>query len=360
MRRATNPFTLILALILLVAVGFFVYKYYYLPSMTTAFNQKMNTALQTFYTGDYDASINTYSSLANSAPDKATQGKANVLLASSYMLRNQSGDQGQGIKIFKQVVNNYSIPPLWRAFALNNLAIFLGNNSSLSTYQLYFSDPPFNSLLPVSGPDSARLSAAYLGLLKLSDETAPNSYAEYAIAGNYYLPQLSANQFAVDAASKATAQLMQNYVKEGDTRNDSSLYAPATLLNATLYRALAMGGSNRVLKNLDPQDIDAAYQLVFQRASQFNVPADTGPVYAVLMRARFYYAIFLSTQPNSNSKIKENLAPFSKADPKDPNLSYFPGLVGTSSRAYSKSVAIQLADISPDFNEFLTKAGVVR
>ena len=148
------------------------------------YNLDAKATYKTFVSGDYNNSIPQITDLLGQAPNKSEVGRLKIILAVSYWFRNQNDDRATSIKMLKSIVSDYTIPPVWRAQALNNIARFV-QDSSISFYQLNFTEVPYNTYLPASGTDTQRIFVAYLSLLKYSDNTYPTSWAEYAIASFY-------------------------------------------------------------------------------------------------------------------------------------------------------------------------------
>ncbi|HWP61697.1 MAG TPA: hypothetical protein VN495_03770 [Candidatus Paceibacterota bacterium] len=291
--------------------------------------------------GDYNASIANYSALLQQAPNDAETGKLTIFLASTYLDRNQEGDAAKAVALYKQVINNYKIPSYVRSLALNDVAVYVYGRG-LSFYQLYFPETPYSTFIPADGSDTMKLKTIYLKLLQLSDQTYPNSFAEYAIAGNYYA-YLIGNALIPTSEMVDAAQKAQSYITLGDSHNDQALYAPSVLAKAYFYRAIGLSTSAEVLGKPGTDAQEQAYQLAVQMASQYP----TNPlVQTIEMQTRFYYAAFLMTTIGSSrdADIRVLLAPFGDATSTNPLL---------ATGAYAQKQAPKLANISPAFAQFL-------
>lgn len=331
--------------------------------------------------GDYDAAVSGYQALLDSAPNKSIEGKTMILRAGALYSRNEGDDRAQSMKIYKAVVNDYRIPPDVRATALNNIANRVTWDGSEAFYRLNLSEPPYEDFLPASGTGREKISQAYLKILQLSDETYPNSYAKYAIAGNYYAPLLANNKFK-DVTPESVAEIMQAYVKDGDALKDETQRLPNVKLRAYLYRALALNASNRVLKNLELGQVEEAFKRILDTAipdtldnpdvgvndtpvqANETVQADDIPSRALIMRSRFFYANFLMEfySDQRNEDIKALLASIAQTATGDDLVAqrtrqYFTSLAKSSSTTFLNSRARKLADISAEFKQFLIKMG---
>lgn len=354
-----------LLVILATTLGAYYYFRYEKQSQQNAemrlFTKQYKSATNVHSTRDYTSAINAYNQLLKDAPDKSTEGKLRILIAGSLFFRNGDGDRTMSMKMYKDVVNDYKIPAMVRASALNNIASrVIGENESF--YKLYLSEPPYDSFLPISG--NSKVSEAYLKILEMSDETYPNSFAEYAIAGNYYAPSL-ANNSPTKLTTKETAEIMQRYVAEADTRGDESQYLPNVILRSLLYRAIALNASNRILMSMDKKDLEKAFKLVLDKGASYENGDDYLSI-AVLMRARFFYSYFLmeSFGAERNDDIKRILEPFVKAvDISDPSFKttrdYFANIGTLRTGSFLKTRVLGLSKISPEFDQFIKSVGVI-
>ena len=304
-------------LVVIAAGGFFVYKYYSAKQQAQQlmkYNVQAETARTDFNAGNYSNAITQFSSLIPDAPNKGEAGRLQLLLAASLMYRNQPGDLQSSVSILVKLMNDYTMPPVVRALALNSIAADI-NNNGMDFYQLYLANvTPFNTYLPANGTDADRLQVLYFKTLELSDQTYPNSYAEYTIAGNYYA-QVMANGKIASADLKSTAQTMQKYVAEGDALHDSSLYSSLNLVYIQAYRALALSASYEILKSPDSATVETAFQLPLTTASKLTALASDYNLEAGVMRDRFFYAMFLLRNFGNtrNADIETILKPFAQA-----------------------------------------------
>ena len=316
-------------------------------------------ALTDFQIGDY-SSVNTQlDSLIRQAPNKSEEGRLKVLLGSSQMA---DGDTSKGVQTLKEVVNNYSIPAVWRATALYNLAGAVDTQGTVVFYKLYFNEAPYASFLPTEGSDVSRVRAAYLKLLLLSDEIYPTSFAEYSIAGNYYAIEVAAGR-NVGTTTESAAQLMQKYVELGDSRNDQDKYVPSALVIGYLYRASAINTSARILNTGSLAERDAAFQKVLTVATQYHQDGmDTKNIaLGALVRARFFYASFLATNfSDRDADIRALLKPFAMLDTNQPAwyLVAFTRIPTMKETDFYRDQSKKLIKISPEYKDFLQKLHV--
>lgn len=329
-----------------------VFLYYY-EMRVRSFKKDYVQVKEVYFSGDYSASIPVLQALLQQAPDKEKEAYAKMFLGASYIKRNQEPDDlKKGTQLFKEVINDLKVPPRARALAYNDIADYtLGNG--VSFFKLYFPEAPFNSFVPSLEKDSnnavsSSIRDVYFKILELSMQVYPTSYAEYAIAGNYYAPLL-VNNVSIGTTTEETAQILQTYVQKGDERNDAYLYVHSLLLRGYLYRALAITASGRVLET-PIAEREAAWKFIFDKASTFTDVANNQSVYQVLMKARFYYANFLMRDigASRDADIREILKPFGEASSTSATL---------SRDAYVRAQTMKLAKLSPEFSAYLTRVG---
>ncbi len=347
--------------------GVYFYNQYFLKKTQTdemntfiTFNKKLKEANITSRAGDVDSAINDYYSLLKSTPDKGKEGELRVLIAGNLLIRNHEGDLATAVSLYKQVISDYSLPPYARALAYNDLAHLL-RDKDRSFYQLYFPEPPFSEYLAAVPDSSSAILELYFKFIQLANETLPNSYAEYAIAGDYYAPKITGNKFQGPDA-KEMAEKIQSHIEKGDMLGDSNFFAPNILLRGYLFRAIGLGVSDRVLKNVGEEKKEEAYKLIFEKAEKYAVADDQASL-KVLMRARFFYATFL-INVFGESRVKDievilnplfTLSPESNAYKATQAL--FQIILGYPTDNQVKINTLKLAEVSPGFKMFLVGAG---
>ncbi len=304
--------------------------------------------------GDYEAAITGFTDLIRSTSDKSLEGKSKILLSSAYLRRNGPGDEAQAMRLYKDVVSDYEVPPNVRALAINSIAWNVKRHD-ISLYQLYFPEDPYNSYIPTTGNDAVKVQEVYLKLLQLSDTTFPNSYAEYLIAGSYYAPligQLIAKGATPkDPALHAAALEAQKYVQKGDGTLDTEMYLHGLLVEAYLNRATGIMSSEGVLDTMPAAQREEAFKKVLEYASSLSAQEQTNPTVASnVLTARFFYADFLlrTGESSRNSDIRAILEPFGTVTT--------PGLI--SSSAYVIMRSKELTKISPELKTYLDSDGL--
>ena len=349
---ARNIGVVVVVIALVLFAGYY-YMNYYLPSRDDSariiFNKEFVDLKSSYFSEDYSASIEKTIELIKRAPSKEDEGYLKIFLAAAYIHRDQQDDTAQGIKTYKEVVNDEQIPPRVRARALTDIAAIVLNRD-LSFYQLYFPEGPFNAYIPSSGDAYVKLRTVYLKILQLSDQTYPTSQAEYAIAGNYYAP-LVANGYISDKEAVAdAAKQMRHYVSEGDAQGDSSLYSARMLATSMLYRAVALGYSANLLK--DKPGLTYAEKAYESALAIENLPgaASDQAVRKQILVDRFWYASFLLNNFGAarTSDIQTILKPFSQA-PAEQRL--------FADTSYNKQQLSKLAALSPALKQYLIAAG---
>src|SRR3989344_2860325 len=121
-RSQTGMVWILVIAALIVGGGFLVYLKY--PSLFGQTNMSMNlkayqNGKNEIASGNYDAAIQDFTNLLNSVSDKGLEGKTKILLGSSYLRRDQPGDEMKGIQLYKDVVSDYKVPANVRALALD-------------------------------------------------------------------------------------------------------------------------------------------------------------------------------------------------------------------------------------------------
>lgn len=330
--------------------------------MTTSFQKQYEDSKALYHLGDYESSTNEFSNLVADAPDKVAEGKLKIFLANSLFARNENGDMARGVKELKSVINDFKISPYIRALALNVVARTVRSQNE-SFYQSNFTEPPFDSFVADSGKGRFNIFPIYLKILQLSDETYPNSYAKYAIAGDCYAPLLTNNVPVGTTTPEQVARIMGDYIKKADAMDDASMYATNVSLWRYLYRAIAINTINRTLKLDNLNEREQAFRLIIEKGALHENGSDHLSLF-VLMDGRFFYANFLSINfgPERYPDIIAVLKPFEKAS-SEPGEAFkavrvrFTKLKDASDKDFVKTRAIALAKISPEFNDFLRGVG---
>ena len=367
--RLRSTILIILGIVLVVSAGFFFYTkddYQNQDNNTMAvYNEKYQGAQALQNSGDYSGALDAFSALLKSAPDKASEGKLKIFIAANLFARNQGDDQAKSIAMYKEVWNDPQMPAYVRAKVLTDLAGVVRKKDE-SFYKTYFAEKPFSDFLPASGTSSSKMSAVYLKMLELSDETFPNSYAEYLIAGNYYAPLLANGVPIGTTTPEQVAKIIQDYVKKADilAPTDESTYRPEIIVQRYLYRSIAINGSSSVLKNISFIEREDALKLALSKGAPYENSNDYATK-AVIMSVRFFYAQFLNRNIGKErySDIVTLLKPFGDAvSGSDPSFKAtragFMDLVTRPDTDFKKMNAIALAKISPEFKDFLTSLGL--
>lgn len=330
-----------------VSYAYFQYPYLFRGNSMAKYVQEYQQVRDEALDGEYDTAIEALTDLVYSAPNKAFEGKAKILLGSNYLRRGQPGDEAKGMSLYKDVVSDYTIPAQVRALALDTIAWVVRRNTT-SFYQLYFPEEPYATYLPATGDESSKLRSVYIKLLQLADQTYPNSYAKYAIAGDYYAPLIVNGFVSGDADLADTARLMQQYVAQGDALKDEDLYSPNFLLGEYYHRALALTASGRILGEPSLEVREEAYERILTKAEGLALEPGTS-AYLTLMKSRFYYANFLLRDVGGrDGDIKKILEPFADA-------TFDPNTTPPYSTAYAHERARALSAVSTELKDYLTR-----
>ena len=344
------------AIALLVLVGLACIFYYYRSlSNMDIFRNQISIANNALSAKNYDLSIDTGNAALKNSTTPAQKGQALLTLAEALWARNQGDDQSQALTYYKQIAEDETMPPVRRALALNDISIVVTMHS-LSYYQTNFTEAPYDTFVPSSGSDSAKVRGAYLNVLKLSDSIYPTSFAEYAIAGNYYAPLIMAGTPGMGTPEEV-AKEMQAYIAAGDTRNDQSLYSPTPLLSEYLYKAIALGRAGIILNLDNSTQVEQAYQLALQNGNTLYQNAPSDSIYTLMMITRFFYAKYLNEYfpKQRTADIVSVLQPFSTTPTNLSNAVITAFKNSFLGSGYLKSSASELAKISPDFQKMLAR-----
>lgn len=361
-----NQKTLVVCgIILVVILGiWFGYEKIYLPELqkkeVAAHIEKYTAAQKAYYSHDFTASISSISAELKGSLTPDQKGRLDLLLAASLWSRGQGSDIEKSIQTYAAVGADASFPTLQRVAAMNSAAMEISSLGITATqYQAYLLTTPFLAYLPKTGSDYARMQDVYFHILAASDQMYPNSFAEYAIADNYYVPLLNGIE-ATTTSQKNLATAMQKYITQGDTKNDSALYGRDSSLPVwgNIYRALALNASAKVLGNKTLTQREAGFQLALQTA-QTHLQQDNSSFSTLVLLSSFYYAAFLRTEsyPAQKSKILALLDVFKGVDSTKTDVSYFANLKHKPKTDIVKSLAEELATISPAFKAFYNSVG---
>jgi len=356
--RPKPPFAAI-ALVLVVVVAAIVYFVYMEDKKTdNNFGAEYSDAHLLHHTGDHSQSIEKFRALVPLATNKAQEAHIKAVLAFDLFLRNQGSDRAEAMQIYSELAFGSQYQVSDRAIALAELALLAGSEDRFFIDQ-YFSSAPLNQFLPVP---EGRFGPAKVGIRMLmhSDSLFPNSLAKYSIAGAY--ANMIGNS-ALDAGSDPAviAQLMQEYVRDADPLLGEIQYEKSHVVRQNLYRALALGASNRVLNNISFEVREDAYKRAINLSNDPEANASY-QAHGMLMRARFYYAAFLNNFGDKReTDIASLLQPFGMVDPSQKlsalTVSFFTQAATRSDTDFVKSNAIKLAALSAEFKAFLVKIG---
>jgi hypothetical protein len=355
----------VVAVALALGVGCYYYVAYYIPekeadlTMISLTNSK--PTIQALYNGQYDAAIANLRSLIKQAPTKTEKARLQELLMAALYDKGSESETAEAASITYSIINDYSVPAWIRAMTYNTTSRVVYAHD-LAFYKTYFNKAPLSDYINVPGTDDVRVQAGYLKMLQASDEIYPTSFAEYNIAGHYFMVDI--NNIPVQQTREELAALMQKYVVEGDTRDDSTLYAPYTIILNQLTRARAITLSNKILGK-SPDTSEQAYKRVKAVADSLQesgVDMNNSKIQAVLLTWRFAYADFLLTVVGSGrtADIQKLLVPFGTTTSKDV-IGFLVGLnhIGDlPSTNVTRTRALKLAAVSPEFKAFLIRTGV--
>ena len=280
-------------------------------------------------------------SLVTQAPTKTQKDRAKILLAGTlYGAR----DLANAIPLYKELALDTTASPPIRAQALNDLETIVSVQSP-SFYRKYFPEQHFANYL--SG--TSTIFHVCDSLLKESLSISPTSFANYALA-NLYTPLLWQAQAA--KTKTAVAKQIQGYITAGDTIQDGIYYSDRIKLSRLLQRAIALSASGAVLGTPETT-LEKGYEDIFSQQKYLSVTSSNPFEYEIVLRAKLFYAIFLSEQkPLQTEKIKDVLSAFSSVDPQDATLTlHFMYLKRSAGPSLLKSEQM-LETISPEWKKF--------
>lgn len=368
------PIKLVLIAFILVIVGGCAYYFYFYKNtpIEQTSDQDNTTTMNTFRnqyleaselasSGKIDEAIMKLSSLAENTPNSEEGGKVKIMLAGNLFSRNSDSDRVTAINLYKEVINDATIPPYVRALALNNVAnIVKGQNESF--YRLYFTDDYFKDLMPTEGTQTYKTNKAYLNILEKSDQIFPNSYAKYSIAGNYYAPALAEvqdntkNERLDNMRPTEAAEIMARLIAEGDELDDEYLHVKQVNIQKYLYRAIAINTAGRILGH-DIEKRESGYRFALLKGAE--IAENDEKSLAILLRIRLFYAnfIFKYKDENEYDAIRELLIPFREVASSNSysatNIKDFYKNIVTGEESHVLKPAFQkFVEISDDFRVF--------
>ncbi|RJQ34369.1 hypothetical protein C4568_02710 [Candidatus Parcubacteria bacterium] len=343
------------SLLILTLAGFWYYE-----SNMTLFSTMYKNAFEIHKSGDYTASIEAFKQTMDETTDKGEQARAQEMIAFDMFLRNEGDDRIQAIRMYKDIINDKTYPASVRALMLADLALLMSDQGNDFAKQ-HFSAEPFDYYVESSKNSRYSVYTTAIEMLKASDSIYENSLAEYAVAYNYAV--LILNDALGTSTPEATAKLMQDYIKKGDSNIDDMHYQPSNVARQYYYRALATSVSGKRLNNISLADRESAFKLVL---SKTGAAENTDKqVKTVLMQARLNYAIFLMRNDfglDRSSDIRAVLQAFAPSTGGDkdllvPTRASLMALGDAPDSSFMKANVIKLSAISPDLKLFLNSLG---
>ncbi len=318
-----------------------------------------SSAKEDRFSGEYDSAIQKLDKIIKNATDTEQIGLSKIFKAESLYERAQGDDIAQSVALYKEIIGDQTMSSRVKAAALNGVASIVVNNDS-AFYKTYFFDAPFKDLYQDGADKKRAVQDTYLKILEWSDKVSPNSYAKYAIAGDYYATLLFNGQIKAEDTNR-TAQKMIQYVADADALNDEVLYSPVAVLVRNLYRALALSVGGKELQQT-PEEREDGFKSAYARVVEVeNFNNDQSTKFHG-MKLRFYYANFLvgSFGEERNESIRVLLKSFGSIDSTENLLQarlkdFFIARKDPQRSIYARIT--QLGNVSPEFNKYLISIG---
>lgn len=309
--------------------------------------------------GNYDESVDKYENLLKVAPSPTAATKTKAFLAYDLFQRNQGDDRKNAINLYKEIASDQSLPVSTKVLYLNDLAGLIPGMDSDFIYA-NFSDFPIKIEL-------SKLSGAYgstkvaIDFLENLDKLYENSYTKLSLATNYNV--LLANNELSGTIKEEMASKVLEYVKNAEPLLEKDTYRNSTVALQYLIRARAIAYANKVLasKESTPKEMEDNYLLAIRKAEE-NASNDVN-ARSVFMQAHYYHALFFFLYPGNDRdvNIRKTLGVFAEAikNPVSYKLTraFFHMINNLPDTDSAKKNSIRLANISPEFKEFLKSVG---
>ncbi len=356
MESSGLPRALLITIIIVVFLAGGAYFYFRKSKLSTleTFNMAYLEADALHSHGDYNAAVTKLQQALKVAPSKSAEANLKRKIASSLIFRNSGSDQDDAILIFKEVVDDPAMPVLSRALALSDMAFTYDLTSDRELMKrAVFNKEPYASYLRESGTG---IHGALRRIYEQSDVLYPTAFARFEIAIRYAIPLLN-GRVEPGLNAEQTAEQIQRYVSDAQQLITSLPYEPSVLAYLHILRAVALSASERALKNIALKDIESAYQTAISTVSESS-PVDYNSQ-SVLVRARLFYAIDLASRFGETREhdIRELVAPIVVSESKYQPVNFI-RLIGVQpANDFFKHSFLQLARISPEFRDLLSKLG---
>jgi hypothetical protein len=345
------------SIVVVIGVG---YYFFYKPqgskiSDSSAFVVTPVETLKAHESGNRDEAVANLKRELPLATDVSAKAQNRLLLAANLLVRNEGDDRVEGYRIYKQMATDPNMPAKYQALALAEMAFsmdWIGDHDALMNF--VFNEAPYDQILKDSNHD---MHLAMIRVYEMSDRLYPNTIAKTQI-GFMYAVRLINGMNIPGKSVEESAQIIQKYVRAGEPLLSDFPYRNSYLSHLSLCKAMAMGISNRILKNLSWDEIDATYKNAIDIAAArpddvFSRGAEEA--------ARLMYATSLNSRfgEEKKSEVLELLKIFSESDINKSlqTVEYLKGVKNRPDTDFAKKQILALAQISTDLRSFMQKMG---
>lgn len=330
-----------------------------------AFSNDLQEALSSHSEKNYDSAVSEFESLLARAENPADIASIQSKLAINLINRGlKSGeyndDVKRGMDILWSVALGQDYPLSQRSVAMGDLGTIASFHGA-SFYKTYYTIPPFSELIADERDPYANLKAA-LRIFKYSDELQSNPYAKFSIV-RMYTHLLANNSTDGNMTKQEMAESIQQYITEGDAALASNgNYREGTKLQMLTDRAKGFVFASYVLGNRTPEEREQAFKDALLAGESYD-QTDKYVINA-LMELRFWYAVTLVAgfDDKRASDIRAIVAPFKPGvtapDAFSPTRSLFVSWANQQPYTnFGQKYAVRIAEIAPDFKDFLVSVG---
>ena len=355
LKRYALFFTLLLGAVLLI-IGWFLYNSKNPSQRTEKFVKQYLAVKDIHHQGKYDESIEGFKKVLYSAPDKPSEAKARYHLAFDLFVRNQGTDRVDAVRIYKEMIKDPDMPIHYKAAAMNEMA-FLRDLSSDDGFFInnVLNEEPYLSFYKETGS----VHGAMIKIYELSDSMYPTALAKFQIGLMLANGMVQGNPMVHGMTQEEAAKKIQQLIKEADPLINAVPYEQAKLAHMYMCRAMALGLSQRVLKNFDTPVVEEAY---LKAISVADAGYDDFHSRGVALVTRFYYAVFLHTRFGAarEKDIVSLLKNFERAETIPEYKLFTEYLKEAKDRPadnFLKVKIFDLAKVSPEFRSYLLQIG---
>lgn len=318
-----------------------------------AFLQKKEQADALHQARDLDGAIRMYEELAEEAPNAFYKGKMLAFLAFNLYRRGEPGDHEESMRVYKSIINDYTIPTPLRALTFGDIAALLLSKESFVRANL--NQEPFASFFPRLG-DPFNPTDFAMKINDYSDELYPNMAAK---TNNAFLlaTLINAGKIRKEDMEATRAQIM-TYIQEADALEGEIQYEPGHLAEIYLERATALQVVGRTFGTPSAEEREQAFRKALEVAGRSDDPRSL----VALAKIRLIYSGFLLrfTGKDRTPEMQEQLSAIITGP--EGRMSVFHAyLRGFAERkeGYVYDMVKTLQERFPEFRTYLSALGIV-